>query len=144
MQSSSASVTPSRAVQEGLLPHLCSGSAVFGLVLAGELIAFALVLTQSTLMTFSWGQLGYVSMIVQWITLLSALLLCRLSSVFSRLSVILAGCLAYSCVLLIALLVIMSALWLLDDYCVINRKRSCRRVFKRYMPVFVRTFCLIL
>ncbi len=116
MQSSSASVTPSRAVQEGLLPHLCSGSAVFGLVLAGELIAFALVLTQSTLMTFSWGQLGYVSMIVQWITLLSALLLCRLSSVFSRLSVILAGGLAYSCVLLIALLVIMSALWLLDGY----------------------------
>lgn len=116
MQSSNSSSSQPLVLQDGLLPHLCSGSAVFGLVLAGELIAFALVLTQSTLMTFSWAQLGYVSMVVQWITLLSALLLCRLSSMFSRFSSLVSGCLAYACVLGVALVVIISALWLVDGY----------------------------
>ncbi len=99
-----------------LLPHLCSGPSVVGLVLAGELIALALVLVKSSLWGFSWMQLGYLSMVVQWIMLLSALVLCQLSSVFSRFSTLLAGCLAYSVVLLIALIVISLALWLMDDY----------------------------
>ena len=50
---------------QGLLPYLCSASAVFGLVLIGELIALALVLMDSSLSNFSWAQLGYVSMVVQ-------------------------------------------------------------------------------
>ena len=100
----------------GLLPHLCSGVAVFGLVVAGELIALALALSKNTLMTFSWSELGYLSMVVQWIVLLSAIVLCQLAPVFTRFSNMQAGCLAYFCVLCIAFLVIIPSLWILDDY----------------------------
>lgn len=102
------------ASSRGLLPHLCSGSAVFGLVLIGELLALALVLMDSSLNAFSWRQLGYVSMVVQWIVLLSALLLCHLSLPLTRLSPVMAGAIAYALVLLVSLLVIGGALWLLD------------------------------
>lgn len=109
----SSSPTPSSSLsQPSFLPHLCNGSAVFALVIVGELIAFALVLSNNPLRDFSWSLLGYVSMTVQWIMLLSALVLCRLSSVFSRLPVVLSGGLAYVTVLLIALAVLSLALWL--------------------------------
>jgi len=101
---------------QSLLPYLCSASAVFGLVLIGELIALALVLMDSSLSNFSWAQLGYVSMVVQWIVLLSALLLCNLSLSLSRLSALLGGIIAYASVLLIALFVICAALWLMEGY----------------------------
>jgi two-component system sensor histidine kinase AlgZ len=105
---------------QGLLPHLCSASAVFGLVLIGELIALALVLMDSSLSTFSWTQLGYVSMVVQWIVLLSALVLCGisipLSRLSSRLSPLVGGAVAYLSVLLIALAVISGALWVVNAY----------------------------
>lgn len=101
---------------QGLLPYLCSASAVFGLVLIGELIALALVLMDSSLSNFSWAQLGYVSMVVQWIVLLSALILCRLASPLARLSPVLGGTIAYISVLSIALAVICGALWLVNAY----------------------------
>ncbi len=101
---------------DGLLPYLCSGQSVFGLVVAGELIAFALVLVKGSLMHFSWSQLGYTSMVVQWIVLLSALVLCYLSPVFKRCQIWLAGSLAYGSVLLVSFVVISSALWLLHGY----------------------------
>jgi two-component system sensor histidine kinase AlgZ len=102
-------------ISNGLLPHLCSGSAVFGLVIAGELIALALVLSHSTLVAFSWIQLGYVSMVVQWIVLLSALVLCQLSRVFTRFSAVVGGCLVYITVLLISLVIIGLAQWVVYD-----------------------------
>ncbi|MGS2718607.1 sensor histidine kinase [Eionea flava] len=97
----------------GFFPYLCSGTAVFGLVLLGELIALALVLMASSLSAFSWGQLGYVSMVVQWIVLLSAAALCYLSPRLAQLSPQIAGAIAYGCVLLIAYAVIASGLWLM-------------------------------
>lgn len=104
------------ASNDGLLPYLCGGQAVFGLVVAGELIAFALVLVKGSLMNFSWAQLGYISMVVQWIVLLSALILCQLSATFARFSVLIGGCFAYISVLLVSLCVILSALWILQGY----------------------------
>lgn len=104
-------VDDSRA--NGFFPYLCSGTAVFGLVLLGELIALALVLMASSLSAFSWGQLGYVSMIVQWIILLSAAALCYLSPRLATLSPQIAGAIAYGCVLSIAYAVIASGLWLM-------------------------------
>jgi two-component system, LytTR family, sensor histidine kinase AlgZ len=102
------------ANSHSLLPHLCSGPAVFGLVIAGELVALALVLWDSTLLSFPWAQLGYVSMVVQWIMLLSALVLCRLSKIFAGLSAVAGGCLAYLTVLLIALCVLAAAQWIVE------------------------------
>lgn len=111
-----ASLQNTQPTNNGLLPHLCSGPAVFGLVIAGELIALALVLMNSTLTHFPWVQLGYVSMTVQWIVLLSALALCQLSRVLSSLSAVLGGGLAYLLVLLIGLVVLMLAQWVIDGY----------------------------
>jgi two-component system sensor histidine kinase AlgZ len=99
---------------QGFLPYLCNATAVLGLVLLGELIALALVLMDGSFSTFSWTQLGYVSMVVQWIVLLSALALCPLSRPLANLPPLLAGMAAYLSVLFIALLVIAGALWLLD------------------------------
>ncbi len=99
-----------------LLPHLCDGMAVFTLIIVGELIALALVLVKTSLPAFSWSYFGYVSMIVQWIMLLSALALCRMSTLFLRFSPIASGCLAYFTVLFIALCVITSALQIVDGY----------------------------
>lgn len=99
--------------QQGLFPHLCDTSAIFGLVLAGELLAFALVLAQNSLSEFSWSQLGSVSMIVQWIVLSSAFVLCCMEHIFARLPIMAAGSLAYGSILLVAVVVISLAQYLL-------------------------------
>jgi two-component system sensor histidine kinase AlgZ len=98
----------------GFLPYLCSATAVFGLVLLGELISVALVLMDGSFRAFSWMQLGNMSMVVQWIVLLSALVLCPLSRLLASLPPLLAGMTAYLLVLLVALFAISGALWLLD------------------------------
>ena len=98
-----------------LLPHLCSNASVLGLILAGELIALALTLVQSPLRGFSWETFGYISMVVQWIILLSALLLCLLSRWFSHRSVVVGGVSAYGMVMCIATVVLGAACWLMDD-----------------------------
>jgi two-component system sensor histidine kinase AlgZ len=85
---------------------------VFGLGIAGELVALALVLSNGALVAFSWVQLGYVSMVAQWIVLLSALVLCQLSQVLARFSAVVGGCLVYLTVLLLSLVVIAAAQWL--------------------------------
>jgi len=100
---------------DGLLPHLCVNSFVLGLILAGELLALALVLVQNPLLQFSWSGFGYVSLVVQWIILLSALVLCQMSHFLSSRPVVLGGTIAYATVLLIALIVLSIACILLRD-----------------------------
>lgn len=85
------------------LPDLCRVQAVFTLVLGGELLALALVLADSGLRHFSWEQLGNASFLVQWIVLLSAGLLCPLRPFLGRHSLLLAGFLSFSLVLLVTL-----------------------------------------
>lgn len=103
-------------IDNGLFPHLCSPYAVFGLIVAGQLVAVAIVLVKTSLTSFSWSLLGNVSLVIQWIILLSALVLCQLSRTFLHLSVITGGCLAYATVLLIALVVIVSSQWFVDGW----------------------------
>lgn len=85
------------------LPDLCQVQSVFTLVIGGELLALALVLADSGLQPFNWEQLGNVSFLVQWVVLLSAGLLCPLRPFLSRHSLLLAGFLSYSIVLLVTL-----------------------------------------
>ena len=73
------------------------------LVLVGELLAFALVLADTGLWQFDWGQLGMVSFLVQWIVLTSSALLCPLRSFLSRQPPLVAGSLSYGLVLLVTL-----------------------------------------
>lgn len=93
---STASRTPG-----DFLPNLCSVLAVFHLVLAGELLAIALVLFESGIMNFNWNRLGVLSMLIQWIVLASAACLCPLRPWFRRQPPTLAGLVSYGVVMLI-------------------------------------------
>jgi two-component system sensor histidine kinase AlgZ len=90
-----------------LLPYLCSPSAILSLVLTGELLALVLVLADYSL-SFSWVSLGITSMIIQWIVLSCALVLCQSRALLNRLSLRLSGCLAFSFCCVIAA----SILWI--------------------------------
>ncbi|MDP5209633.1 sensor histidine kinase [Microbulbifer sp. 2205BS26-8] len=68
------------------LPDLCSATALVALVLMGELLALVLVLALDGLREFNWQRLGLVSLLVQWVILPSAAVLCHLRPYLSRLS----------------------------------------------------------
>lgn len=91
-----------------LLPYLCQPSAILGLILVGELLAFVLVLADSSA-TFSWSKLGSISLVIQWILLTCALILCRCRTLLNRLHPISSGLLAYGLCLLIIGLVLYAA-----------------------------------
>lgn len=97
----------------GLLPDLCGNTSLIGLILAGELLALALTLIQTPLMYFSWEIFGYLSLLIQWIVLLSAWGLCHFAHYLSRFSMVMAGALAYGYTLLVSLVVLVTAWWLI-------------------------------
>lgn len=90
-----------------LLPHLCSPSAILGLVLIGELLSLVIMLADYS-SGFSWVSLGIISMLVQWIILSCALILCQLRPLLNRLSMAWSGCLAFSLCIVISSII----LWL--------------------------------
>ena len=88
-----------------LLPYLCEASAILGLVLVGELLALVLVLAQTNT-PLSWSTLGFFSIVIQWIMLSSAMVLCQLRDLLNRLNPLTSGCLAYGMCLLISAVVL--------------------------------------
>lgn len=60
------------------LPNLCNSDSVLMLLIVAELFAIMLVLISSGLWGFDWARLALVSLYVQWVSLSSAYLLCRL------------------------------------------------------------------
>ncbi|MCF7981810.1 MAG: sensor histidine kinase [Pseudomonadales bacterium] len=68
------------------LPDFCQGRTVFVLVLVAELFVLTMVLASSGIKAFSWDYLALVSLFVQWVALLSAMLLCVLRHRLGRLS----------------------------------------------------------
>lgn len=92
------------------LPNLCHPPAILALVLVGELLSLVLVLADSA--AFSWSQLGVTSIVVQWIILVSTMLLCLLRNWLNQLPIIMAGSLAYVLCLSVSVLVLWSAQWL--------------------------------
>ena len=67
------------------LPDLGAPRSVLALVLLSELLVIAHVLARSGLADFDWTLLSAGSLIVLWISLLSAALLCQLRGPLSRL-----------------------------------------------------------
>ncbi len=61
----------------GFLPDFCDNRTVFLIVLIVELLAFVLALTQSRTLESFWTELALVSLFVQWVALVVALVLCR-------------------------------------------------------------------
>lgn len=88
-------VTRIRDEDDFFLPDLCSPSAVFMLVLISELFVLIQVLTLPGLGDLDWNRLAMTSMFVQWISLVSGAVLCRLRPILKRqkLMVIIISCL---------------------------------------------------
>ncbi|HED16913.1 MAG TPA: sensor histidine kinase [Gammaproteobacteria bacterium] len=88
---------------DSFLPDFCNVRTVFLLVISAELFAFLLVLSHGP--PFHWDHLGTLSLMVQLITLSSALLLCSTRQWLEDRPPIQAGLLSYIMVLLVTLLV---------------------------------------
>ncbi|WP_413664049.1 sensor histidine kinase [Microbulbifer sp. CNSA002] len=87
------------------LPDLCSVTSLAVLVLMGELLALVLVLALDGLPEFSWQRLGLISLVIQWVILPSAALLCRLRPSLAKMPHKLAGGLSFIAVLSVLILV---------------------------------------
>ena len=87
--------------QEDFLPDLCTGQAVFHLVIVGELLAIALTMAGASVGGLSWYRFGLVSMMVLWVVLASAACLCPLRRWFRRQTPELSGAVSYVIVLCI-------------------------------------------
>lgn len=101
------------ATSPQFLPDLCQSQAVFMLVLVAELIAVLLTLASVGLRDFRWDLLALHSFFVQWVVLLSALVLCRLRGRLQRWSPAQAGSISFVVVLVITLVLSVAGQWLL-------------------------------
>lgn len=97
--------TNNKTASGDFLPDLCNTQAVLLLVLAAELIALLLSLNASRLPLFNWEQLALYSFQIQWIALVSALIICRLRPWLKLWTPIRAGLASYAAVLLTTLVV---------------------------------------
>lgn len=84
---------------ESFLPNLCSTSSVLSLVLVGALLSLALALAADGIDAFRWASFGLISMLVQWVLLLSAATLCAMRRFLNRMRVSSAVSLSYVIVL---------------------------------------------
>jgi len=83
------------------LPDLCAPQAVLLLVLVAQLLALLLAVARAGLANLTWELLALVSFQVQWIVLVSAVILCRLRSRLAQWSPLQAGAVSYAAVLLV-------------------------------------------
>lgn len=86
------------------LPDLCTGQAVFRLIIVGQLLAIALTVAGVSANGVSWYRFGLVSIMVQWVVLASAASLCPLRQWFRRQSPEFAGGVSYTLVLAVTML----------------------------------------
>lgn len=87
------------------LPDLCSGRAVFMLVIVTELLVLTMVLAASGIRAFAWEDFALTSMFVLWVALTSSALLCGLRKGLERLS------LQWSVVAVLILIVLVTTLF---------------------------------
>ncbi|MCO1334855.1 histidine kinase [Microbulbifer sp. OS29] len=80
-------------------------TSLAALVLMGELLALVLVLALDGLREFSWQRLGLVSLVIQWVILPSAGVLCHLRPHLTKMPHKFAGGVSFIAVLLVMMLV---------------------------------------
>lgn len=114
--SQSHSVNTGTPGGQDFLPDLCQSQAVLMLVLVAELMAILLTIAAAGLRDFSWDALALISFFVQWVALLSAVIICRLRPYLRRWSPIRAGIVSYAVVLLVTLLLSMLGQWILHAF----------------------------
>ncbi|HEY6543370.1 MAG TPA: histidine kinase [Dokdonella sp.] len=67
------------------LPRFCSGPTLFAVMIVAELVALVIVLAGDAAQTGGWRRLAVVSVYVQWLALLNAVVLCSLRGTLERL-----------------------------------------------------------
>lgn len=82
------------------LPNLCEVNSVFLLCIGAQLVAFLLILATGDVLNESWDELGLLSLFVQWITLMSAAILCFSRRWLAKLSLTWASICAYLIIVL--------------------------------------------
>ena len=97
---------------KGILPNLCTLEAVFRLVILGELLALALVLADMGVKDFDLAVFGMLSLMVQWVVLVSAAGLCQLAPWFRKLKPWQSTLLAYAWILVASTLIGFVALYI--------------------------------
>lgn len=85
------------------LPDLCAPQAVLLLVLVAQLLALLLAVTRAGLANLTWELLALMSFQVQWVVLVSAVILCRLRPRLRQWPPLRAGAVSYAVVLLVTL-----------------------------------------
>lgn len=88
---------------ESFIPDLCHSRAVFTIIFLAEVLALILCLGPGTSLDALPSQLAFTSLLVQWIALVSAALLCNLRGYFSRLGDLRGGLLAFFILQLVTL-----------------------------------------
>lgn len=86
--SQSHSPKPGTAINKapaGFLPDFCDSRTVFLIVLLVELLAFILALIQGRTLERFWSDLALISLFMQWVALVAALVLCRCRRWLARL-----------------------------------------------------------
>jgi two-component system sensor histidine kinase AlgZ len=102
-------------VENYFLPNFCNVRMVFAVVVIAELLAFIITLLSPGVIDDPWGNLGLISMLVQWIALASAALLCVTRTLLSRMSNSAAALASYLLVLLVTVVVSEMAFWLMIE-----------------------------
>jgi two-component system, LytTR family, sensor histidine kinase AlgZ len=102
--------------EDFFLPDLCDAQSILFLVLVAELLVFVVVLAKSSMIDFSWIDLGLTSLFVQWLVLLSAAVLCNLRPYLVGLVTGMAMMIGYGVILVLTLVFSISAEWfMLND-----------------------------
>jgi two-component system sensor histidine kinase AlgZ len=93
------------------LPDLCAPMAVLGVVLVAELMAITLALARQNHWVSFFADLGSTSVVLQWLALTSAAVLCGLRPWAARLPLVQGSALAFGAVLANVLLVSEALYW---------------------------------
>lgn len=99
----------------GFLPDFCDNRTVLLVVLIVELLAFVLALNQSRTLESFWTELALISLFMQWVALVVALVLCRCRRWLARCRPLAVTLTTFGIIQLITLLCSLLALRLVAD-----------------------------
>lgn len=116
--------TDTGASEELFLPSFCDVRLVFAVVVITELFAFVLALVSPGMLGDPWGDLGLISLFLQWIALASAAVLCVTRPCLARFGAMGAAFISYLLVLVVTALVSEAAFWVMANTALISATNS--------------------
>ncbi len=99
--------------QQSFLPDFCGVRTVLAVVVVATLLAMVLSMAATDHLRDFWADFSVVAIYIQWIGLSAAACICLLKRWLGKMRHSLAGVLAWGVIMLVALLVSLSATWLI-------------------------------